>query len=369
MLTPESRLTSFPSLDGVTYFNTSAEGIPPRSVQSALQTYFADKARGMSGRDAQFAELEACRAAAGRLLNRPAEDIAICSSTSEAYNLFASALCLGPEDEVVITDLDFPAGATPWIQGGSRTRLWKNRDGVLPLETLEALLSERTKLVQVSLVSFLNGYRIPWEEFQSLTRRCAPNAILSVDVTQAFGRVELDCLDADILFASGYKWLLGSHGSCVVAVKESEASRLTPSVGGWHNLENAFEADRFERAVPKPGAAGFMVGMPNFPGVYALRAGMEFVEQVGVSEIARHADPLVEVVDHGLRDLGIQPMAPVSGSGIVSFQHPDAARLDAALLERNIHIMHQAGRLRISIHGYNQLSEVESLLCAISEIC
>ena len=45
--------------------------------------------------------------------------------------------------------------------------------------------------------------------------------------------------------------------------------------GGWFNLEDAFGPQRFERAVNRPGAAGFTVGMPNFPAVYAIRAALE----------------------------------------------------------------------------------------------
>lgn len=370
MLTPESRLADFPSLEGIAYLNSAAESIPPLSVSDAVNRYFAHKAKGMRGRVDHFAEMEACRETAARMLKKKPGEVSFCSCSSEAYNLLASALQLQGDDEVVITDLDFPAGATPWLASATppKTQVWKSVGGVLELDDLQQLLNERTKLVQVSLVSFLNGYRINWAPFRDLVRELAPQAILSVDITQAFGRIELDCLDADVIISSTHKWILGFHGGCVVAVDESKADQVTPFAGGWFHLDNAFEADRFERADRKRGAAGFAVGMPSFGAIYALHAGMRYIENVGVANIAAHADPLVEQVDTGLRERGITPMAPLSGSGIVAFQSDRSEEIHAGLEEREIHVMHHAGRIRIAVHGYNQVEDIQQLLEAISEI-
>lgn len=367
MLSPESRLVDFPSLEGMTYLNTAAESIPPLPVRDALAAYWEHKTMGMSGRDYHFAELDQCRKRAAAFLGMEAEEISFCSCTSEAYNLLASALDLQCRDEVVISDLDFPAGANPWLRLSSepKVRLWKNREGVLELDDLEDLLNERTKLVQVSLVSFLTGYRIPWAPFRDLVRRLAPNAILSVDVTQAAGRVVLDCLDADCFFASTYKWLLGIHGGCVVAIPNQSAERLTSRAGGWYHVVNAFDEDRFSRAESVPGAGSFAVGMPGFPAIYALNASLTYLSEIGTSRIAEHADPIVLRLHEGLSDLGVVAMStqqPGNSSGIVSFRHERDAEIHAALLAEGIHVMHQAGRVRIAVHGYNQPEDVERFL-------
>src|SRR5690606_38042201 len=135
----------------------------------------------------------------------------------------------------------------------------------------------------------------------------APNAVLSVDVTQALGRVELDCADADILVSSTHKWTLGIHGACVVGVPEAGAGRLTTRAGGWYHLANAFDADRFERAVAKKGAACYSVGMPNFVSLYALNASLRYLDAIGIAAISRHADPLVARTHGGLVELGLAP--------------------------------------------------------------
>ncbi len=364
MLSTDSRLADFPSLKDRSYLNTAAESLPPLSVLGALLTYWEHKSMGMDGRDFHFAEWDACQAVAAGMLSKDADEIAFCSCASEAFNLLASALKLGGEDEVVVTDLEFPSGATPWLSlpGEPGMRLWENRAGVLELDDLRLLLNERTRLVQVSLVSFLTGHRIDWAPFRDLVRALAPNAVLSVDVTQAFGRVVLDCLDADCIIGSSYKWLLGIHGGCVVAVSKASAERLTTRAGGWYHLANAFDDDRFTRAVPRIGAASFAVGMPNFAAIYALRASMSYLEAVGIGNIAAHADRLVARLHEGLEELGIatlSPPQPGNASGIVAFRHERDAEIHAALLERNIHVMHQAGRLRVAIHGYNQAEDID----------
>ena len=373
MLDEQSRLEDFPSLEGMTYLNSAAESIPPRMVHEAVEKYWQHKSMGMTGRDYHNAEMEACRELAARMLEKKPSEISFCSCSSEAYNLLGSALGLGTGDEVVVSDLDFPAGATPWLTATARpeVKLWENHNGTLELDDLEVLLSERTQLVQVSLVSFLNGYRIPWLPFRGLVRKLAPNAILSVDVTQAFGRVELDCLDADCIISSTHKWILGSHGGCVVAIPEAKAERLTTHAGGWFHIDNPFGADRFEQAKVKQGVASFAVGMPNYPAIYALRAGMDYIQSIGIAKIALHSDPLVQQVHEGLAELDIKPMAPFSSacrSGIVAFMHEKVDTVNEVLLKDNIHVMHHAGRIRIAVHGYNQQEDVDRLLAGLKSV-
>ncbi len=370
MLTESTRLQDFPALEGMTYLNTAAESIPPRCTGEAIQAYWHDKLRGMKGRDGHFAAVEACREVSARMIGLATNEVSFCSCSSEAYNLLASALQLGADDEVVVSDLDFPAGITPWLRAAQTPvlRLWKAIDGALEVDHLTTLLSERTRLVQVSLVSFYNGYRIAWPLFHETVRRLAPNAVISVDVTQALGRVQLDCAGADILISSTHKWTLGIHGGCVIGIPAASAERLTTRAGGWLHLQNAFDPDRFERAVTKTGAASFSVGMPNFVALYALDASLRYLEKVGIAKIAAHADPLLRVADAELRELGVTPLCPWNGAGILAFQHPRSTELHAALERENIHVMHNAGRIRIAVHGYNTQDDIHQFLRVLATL-
>ncbi len=84
-----------------------------------------------------------------------------------------------------------------------------------------------------------------------------------------------------------------------------------------------------------------------------------------MAAIENHPNPLVEFLHGELVGAGFQPMAPLQPgnmSGIVSFRHPKAEQIQTALFERNVHVMHQAGRMRVSVHGYNQPEDVERFL-------
>lgn len=372
MLTQEARERDFPSLTGRTYLNTAAEGIPPLSVREALLRYFADKQLGMDGREPHFATWNATKELVGEFFGLSAAEIGICSCSSEAYNLAALALQLRAGEEVIINDLDFPAGATPWLQPScpATVHVWRHRAGVLHTEDLRALLSTRTRLVTVSLVSFFNGYTLDLEDVRTTTRQHS-NALLAVDVTQALGRIPLTLTDVDLVVSSTHKWILASHGGGLVGVPHAQQDRWTSPAGGWFNLEDAFGPQRFERAVSKPGAASFTVGMPNFPAVYAIQAGLDYIRSVGVPNIHTHAQPLVEQCWRGIKTLAVEMLTPTDEppkAGIIAFRHPKAESIHAQLKARGIHVMAHAGRLRVALHGYNTPADVETFMQATHDI-
>jgi cysteine desulfurase / selenocysteine lyase len=371
VLTTESRRRDFPSLTDRTYLNTAAEGIPPPSVAAALAQYARDKELGMDGRKSHGEQWEATKGLVAELYGLTAAEIGICSCSSEAYNLAALALQLKPGDEVVVNDLDFPAGATPWLQQGSpaAVKVWRHRAGALRTEELIPLLGPKTRLVTVSLVSFFNGFMLHLPQVVDTVRRHS-SALLAVDVTQALGRIPLDLSGADLIVSSTHKWILSTHGGGLVGVPAARAKDWTVPAGGWFNLEDAFGAGRFERAVSKPGAAGFSVGMPNYPAVYATRAALEYLRGVGVAAIDRAARPLVLACLEEVKKLPVELLTPTDPehiAGILAFRHPAADRLHAHLHAQGIHVMSHAGRLRVAIHGYNTADDIERFVRGLCE--
>lgn len=366
MLTEALRNRDFPSLAGRVYLNSAAEGIPPLSVGEALQQYFADKLLGMDGRDRHAAQWNAAKDLVAEFYGLTAGEVTICSCSSEAYNLAAAALQLKTGDEIVINDLDFPAGATPWLQPScpATTKLWRSRAGALHVEDLIPLLGPKTRLVTTSLVSFFNGFKVNLPELIAAVRKHSP-ALVSVDVTQALGRIPLDLTDVDLIVSSTHKWILASHGGGLIGVPAKSAAAWTVPAGGWFNLQDAFGAQRFEKAVSLPGAAGFTVGMPNYPAVYAIRAGLEYIRSVGVTSINAAAQPLTEACLKELSQLPIElltPKDPGSIAGILAFRHPKFEQIQQHLRSQNIHVMAHAGRVRIAIHGYNTAQDIETVM-------
>lgn len=366
MIDPEERQRSFPSLAEMTYLNTAAEGISPAEVGEALQTYYRVRQLGAPGREQLMAELQALRELTAEFYGLSAAEIGVCSCSSEAYNLAALALNLQPGDEVVINDLDFPAGRTPFLQEScpASTRLWTAREGALHAEDLIPHLNARTRLVTVSLVSYFNGFTVDLPAIVEAVRRHS-GALLAVDVTQALGRIPLKLDGADLIVSSTHKWSLGTHGGGLVGVPAHRTAEWTVPAGGWFNLQDPFGPKSTQEAVSKTGAESFMVGMPNFPAVYGVRAGLEYIRKIGVEVIDRTARPLVHGCLAGLRELPVEVLTPTAEealAGILAFRHARMPEIHAALAAERIHVMHSSGRIRIAIHGYNTATDVERFL-------
>jgi cysteine desulfurase/selenocysteine lyase len=371
MLEAAERRREFPTLEGMTYLNTAAEGIPPLAVGEALAAYFRDKQDGAAGRERHMAQWEAARARAAELYGLRPGEVGLCSCSSEAFNLAALALRLRPGDEVVINDLDFPAGRTPWLQPGcpAAVRVWRAHEGALRVEDLAPLLGPRTRLVSASLVSYYNGFMLPLAAVLEQVRRASP-ALLALDVTQALGRVPLSLAGVDLIVSSTHKWILATHGGGLVGVPEARAAELAVPAGGWFNLNDPFRPEIGGPVESKPGAAGFMTGMPNFPAVYALRAALDYVQGVGVDRIDAATRPLVRACRAGLAKLPVEVLTPdadESVAGIVAFRHPRMEAIQARLVAANVHVMHSAGRMRVAIHGYNTVADVETFLARLAE--
>lgn len=369
MLTEATRRADFPTLSGMTYLNTAAEGIPPLSVRHALDQYFLDKQQGMDGRVPHAEAFSQVKQLTADLYGLTPDEIGLCSCSSEAYNLAALALRLQPGDEVIVNDLDFPAGATPWLLPTSpaTVHVWRARDGALQIEDLVPLLSTKTRVVAVSLVSFFNGFMLDLAAVADAVHRHS-DALLTVDVTQALGRVPLNLAGADLIVSSTHKWILASHGGGLVGVPAARAAQWTVPAGGWFNLQDPFGPDRFAHAVPKPGAAGFSVGMPNYPAVYAVRAGLSYIASVGVAAIHAAAQPLVHACLDGIKQLTVElitPDTPATLAGIIAFRHPHSERIQQHLRQDNIHVMSQAGRMRVAIHGYNTAADIDRILSSL----
>lgn len=366
MLDQQKRQQDFPSLSERVYLNTAAEGIPPLAVGAAFQQYFQDKLLGMDGRTLHEAQWDAAKALVAQMYGLSSNEVSICSCSSEAFNLAYLALQLKAGDEVIVSDLDFPASYTFGLQQScpATTKVWKARDWELRLEDLQALLNDKTRVVSISLVSFFNGFKIPLKEVIQTIRQHS-SALIALDVTQALGRIPLDLEGIDLIISSTHKWILASHGGGLVGVPSAKANEWTVPAGGWFNLKDAFGDQRFEKAESLPGAASFTVGMPNYPAVYAIRAGLDYITETGVENINRAATPLVEACLEGLRQTSVELISPTQSenlAGIIAFRHPEAERIYQHLHSKQIHPMYHAGRIRVALHGYNTLENVETFL-------
>lgn len=360
----------FPTAQTRAYLDTAAEGLPPLCVQAALAEYWQEKAKGTPGRHRHYEVQAQAEQAIATMLGAPASDVVLLSNTSDALNLFANSIQWKPGDEVLISDLEFPSGVLVWLrlrQLGVKVVLIESHNGESHLEDWTAKVTENTKVICVSQVSYKTGTQIPFLEALGAAAHAA-GAYFIVDATQALGRVPVTVKNVDFLVASSYKWLLTTHGLGIVYIAPALRDTIHEATAGWYSVEQVFYPDRFTTYTPKKTAGVLQSGMPNFPALYATNASANFLLNLGIANIDNTLKPLVTHLRRELHKQGhnlLTPANPTYASGIVSLAHETPEAKMADLAEKGIIVWGGDGRIRISVHLYNDAGDIERLLAAL----
>ena len=252
-MTFDEARAAFPVLERVAYLNAGTFGPLSRRTAAATEEQLrADLAGGRGGLpyfETMTALRERVRAQLGDLLRATPEHVALTSSTSEGCNIVLAGLGLGPEDEVVTTDVEHFGLLGPLHASGARVRVAAVRDRP-STEALEAILAEvtpRTRLIGLSHVAWTTGNVLPVAKL-----RANVDVPLLVDGAQSVGAIEVDATPFDFYTVSGQKWLCGPDSTGGLYVRDPERLRVArPSYFSQARYE---PTGRFE---PRAGAARF----------------------------------------------------------------------------------------------------------------
>jgi cysteine desulfurase / selenocysteine lyase len=360
----------FPYSNEAIYLDTAAEGLPAPGVSEALQDYCRAKSMGTPGRrEFHEVEKEAITLAANLLATDPA-NIAVLGSASEGLNVLATSIDWREGDEVIINDLEFPSNVAPWLRlshKGVGLIVVESQGGIVLRDAIAERISARTRLITLSQVSYKTGTYFP--DIRKISEEARKvGALVAVDATQALGRCPVSIEGVDYLVSSSYKWLLAPHGLGLVYVSPDFRKSLDPASVGWYSIKNLFSEDRFKRYELKDGAGCLSVGMPNFPAIYGLRRSLEFLHQIDVSKMHEELEPLVAKLRCGLSGMGLDLLSPSQAeyaSGIISFSHQQAEQLGSELEKEKVIVWSGDGRVRASVHLYNDMGDVERYMQAL----
>ena len=355
------------------YLNTAAEGLLLKSAGSSLLEYVYDKSLGTQGRPNQFKKHEECRKVVGELLGAPYETISFLANASEAMSLIANSLNLKEGDEIITNDLEFPSGILSWLRLkeklGINVKILRHQDWNIPEEFYTAAINDRTRVVFVSHVSYKNGLRVDIQRIAQLAH--GVGALCIVDATQALGRIPVSVEGIDFLMSSPFKWLCSTHGLGIVYCNENLLHKLEPDRVGWWSVTEEFETGSLEEYQLKPDAVRMEVGMPNFPAIYSLHTAVSYLNNIGIPTIQRELEPVCMRLCEGMQELGLPiltPMEEEGHAGIFVFGHEKSQESVAELDRQNIHIWFRPGRIRVAVHLYNDMEDIEQLLKSIAPI-
>ena len=364
--------SDFVGLDNVTHLYSGAEGPLLKSATAALQAYASEKINGTPGRLRHAAVATRCKESLGKLLGTAAGNIAFMPTSSDAISAVAGTIDLREGDNVVVNDLEFPSVYLPWMKlrgAGVEVRVVYQQDWDISTRDFLDAVDSRTRLMALSHVSFFSGLRHDVGVLSDELRQ--RNVRFLLDATQSLGVLPVDAAVADYLVCSGYKWLLGLHGSAILYVNPEIAGEVQPPHIGWYSVASPYGPDRFEGFALKPGASRFETGYPNFPGIYVLDTSVPYLESHNPAAIFNHVQPLAGLLIEGLHSRGLEVITPTDPSrrgASVTFFHAAAAEISEELSHRGIFVWGREGRVRASIHLFNSEDDVRELLSALDSV-
>lgn len=376
------------------YLDNAATMQKPRSVVEAISNeYFSTNAnvhRGVHFLSQKATDLhEAARERVRQFINaRSTAEVLFTRGTTESLNLVASSFgeaFLKEGDEVIVSVMEHHSDIVPW-------QLLRERKGIvirvipmddsgrLDLEAYERLFSERTRLVCVAHVSNVLGTVNPVKQMAATAH--AHGAYMLVDGAQSIPHFKVDVqdLDCDFLTFSGHK-IYGPTGIGVLYGRESLLEKMPPYQGGGEMIARVtFEHTTYERLPYK-----FEAGTPDYVGTHALAAAIDYVEALGMDEIAAHERRLTQYAMERLgaiKDMHLYGTTP-DKDAVVAFNVGNIHPLDLGTLLDRLGIAIRTGHhcaqplmqrcgvegmARASFALYNTMEEIDKLAEGIERV-
>ncbi|NVJ06831.1 cysteine desulfurase [Myxococcus sp. AM001] len=320
------------------YLDSAATAQKPQAVIDALVRFYqhdnANVHRGVHVLSERATEAyEGARETVRRFINaRDAKEIVFVRGTTEAINLVAQTYGrkhIGAGDEVLITQMEHHANIVPWRmlceQTGAVLKVIPVDDrGELVLDAVDALLTERTRILAVTQVSNALGTVVPVKE---LTRRAHAKGIpVLVDGAQAVTHFPVDVQDlgCDFYAFSGHK-MFGPTGIGVLYGRKELLEAMPPYQGGGDMILSVTMEKVTYNRVPYR----FEAGTPNLEGAVGLAAAIRYLEALGMENVAAH--------DRELLAYATQALEAVPGLRMVGTAREKSAVLSFMLAEVHPH--------------------------------
>ena len=362
--------SQFPVTESWIYMNHAAVSPISQRACDAMVGLLDEVRQSGAGNWRQWVDTyDASRRSLAKLLNAEPGEIAFTKNTSEGVSTFANGLEWQPGDQVVSIEGEFPSNFFAWKaleKRGVVLRLVQPEQGCVSHESIVSALSSRTRVVAVSFVQYLSGFRL---DLEMLGKACAAHGcLLFVDAIQGLGAFPVDVKRANIagLAADGHKWLLGPEGAGVLYVNRQVMERITPTEIGWWTVRHW--ADFSSRELSwRDDACRYECGTLNTIGIYGLGAAVDLLLEVGIPNIAERILGLTERLRNGLLAQGhsvFGPPAREESSGIVSFvpRRGTAERLLNLLFSHRVQVAARLGMVRVAPHFYNTEEEIDRVL-------
>ncbi|MNR98256.1 Cysteine desulfurase [compost metagenome] len=332
---------------------------------------------------------EGARQRVKNFINAPdVNEVIFVRGTTEAINLVAKSWGgqhVGEGDEIIVSNLEHHANIVPWQQlaaaKGAKLRVIPVDDsGQVILSEYQKLLNDRTKIVAVTQVSNALGTVVPVKEIVALAHRAGAKALVDGAQSISHMRVDVQDIGADFFVFSGHK-VFGPTGIGVVWGKREILEDMPPWQGGGNMIADV----TFEKTVFQPIPNKFEAGTGNIADAVGLGAAIDYVNKIGIENIARYEH---ELLVYGMQKLGAIPGVRLIGTAadkasVMSFvlqgyttEEVGHALNDEGIAVRTGHhcaqpILRRFGvetTVRPSLAFYNTYDEIDRLIAVVTRL-
>jgi selenocysteine lyase/cysteine desulfurase len=361
----------FPIVSRCIFMNHASVSPVSERVRAAVERTLEQMTAQPSPDGWAWTEGERVRQVAARLIGGQPDEIAFTRSTGHGISLLARGLDWRAGDNVVGVQGDFPTNVYPWMALGPRgveLRLVEPSGGRVTPEVIFERVDDRTRVVALSHVQFISGYRA---DLHAIGQECRRRGILlSIDAMQSLGAIQVDVgrTPIDFLAVGGNKWLLAPLGMGFCWGRRDLLDRLEPPIVGAGSVER--ERSFYEYALDYAGGGRRFEESAVSPlDLAALEAAIGLLLDVGTEAVEARVLEIATGLAAGLAERGFVlhepwPRRREEMSGIVSFKRRDG---DAAGDLRALRAAGVIGRVhrdyvRLSPHFYNTDEEVARVL-------
>lgn len=355
----------FPIFKRKVYLNSCSQGALSDAVERAFHSYLDSWHEEGSPWDRWVEKYDAVRAQFARFIGAEKGEVAVVPSASAGINAIASALDFSQRDKVVLGEFEFPTMGHVWLAQqprGARLEFVSAQGGRIHTESYAQKIDDRTAVVPITGVCFMNGFRSKIAEITRLAH--LKGALAFVDDYQDCGtrRVDVKSADVDFYVSGTLKYLLAAPGVAFLYVRKSLIPSLTPTISGWFAQDNPFSFD-VKRLTLAPDARRFEAGTPPIPNLYAASAGIALLEEIGLENIAAQVCALARALVEGAQALGVRVKTPLDTEGpLVVLQTTAVDAVIAKLAAEDIIVSGRHDGVRISFHVHNTMDDVQRVL-------
>ncbi len=366
----------FPYLEnGIIYFNHASTGSFSSLVTHRLTELLKEKSGSNIDDYSSFLKvMEETKDLLAKLINCNVDRIAFVDNTSNGINIIAQSIEWKKGDRILLNDVEFPANVYPFLnlkRFGVEIDFVKSLNGIVTAEQIIDSVKPETRLISVSFVQFLSGYKIDLDKIGNYCR--ANNVIFCVDGIQGIGAVKIDVQKSKIDFLScgTQKWLLGMQGLAFIYIDENLQRKISPANIGWLSVKDAWNLLDYKMDL-KTSANVFQGGTLNSFGIYAFNTSLKLFNDFGFKNVENQVLSNTKYFLEKLRGLELNTLLSDCDvdnlAGIITFKPDNPEKVFEELTKRKIICSLREGLIRFSPHFYNTHQEIDTVVNELQKI-